>query len=61
MRQEIPLSDAEVAALDAGISALNSSRSCLVNAPAPAGPTPRLWFPLTGESDLGLAKDTIDA
>jgi hypothetical protein len=43
MRQEIPLSDAELAALDDGVSALKSllSRLCpLAGVPTPAGPTP---------------------
>jgi hypothetical protein len=40
MRQEIPLSDAELAALDDGVSALESLLSRLANVPTPAGPTP---------------------
>ncbi len=40
MRQEIPLSDAELAALDDGVSALESLLSRLADVPAPAGPTP---------------------
>lgn len=40
MRQEIPLSDAEVAALDDGVSALDSLLNRLANVPTPAGPTP---------------------
>jgi hypothetical protein len=40
MRQEIPLSDAEVTALDDGVSALNSLLVRLENVPTPAGPTP---------------------
>jgi hypothetical protein len=56
MRQEIPLSDAEVAALDDGVSALDSLLRRLANIPTPAGPTP---LQLRGESpvenDLGRA------
>ena len=40
MRQEIPLSDAEFAALDDGVSALESLLSRLADVPTPAGPTP---------------------
>lgn len=40
MRQEIPLSDAELAALDDGVSALESLLRRLVDVPTPAGPTP---------------------
>ncbi len=40
MRQEIPLSDAELAALDDGVSALESLLSRLADVPTPAGPTP---------------------
>jgi hypothetical protein len=40
MRQEIPLSDAELAALDDGVSALESLLSRLTDVPTPAGPTP---------------------
>jgi integrase len=40
MRQEIPLSDAELAALDDGVSALDSLLSRLADVPTPAGPTP---------------------
>ena len=40
MRQEIPLSDAELAALDDGVSALVSLLSRLADVPTPAGPTP---------------------
>ena len=38
MRQEIPLSDAELAALDDGVSALESLLSRLADVPTPAGP-----------------------
>jgi hypothetical protein len=47
MRQEIPLSDAELAALDGGVSALESLLSRLANVPTPAGQTP---VHLRGES-----------
>ena len=40
MRQEIPLSDVELAALDDGVSALESLLSRLEDVPTPAGPTP---------------------
>jgi integrase len=40
MRQEIPLSDAELAALDDGVSALEALLSRLADVPTPAGPTP---------------------
>lgn len=40
MRQEIPLSDAELAAIDDGVSALESLLSRLADVPTPAGPTP---------------------
>jgi integrase len=41
MRQEIPLGESEVAALDDGVSALESLLHRLANVPTPAGPTPR--------------------
>jgi integrase len=47
MRQEIPLSEAELAALDDGVTALESLLSRLANVPTPAGPTP---IQLRGES-----------
>jgi hypothetical protein len=47
MRREIPLSDAELAALDEGVSALESLLSRLANVPTPAGQTP---VHLQGES-----------
>ena len=47
MRQEIPLSDAELPALDEGVSALESLLSRLANVPTPAGQTP---VHLRGES-----------
>jgi hypothetical protein len=40
MRQEIPLTDAEAAAVDDGASALESLLKRLANVPTPAGPTP---------------------
>jgi len=40
MRQEIPLSEAELAALDDGVSALESLLTRLADVPTPAGPTP---------------------
>jgi integrase len=48
MRQEIPLSDAEVAAVDDGVSALDSLLNRLANVPTPAGPTP---LEIRGESE----------
>jgi integrase len=47
MRQEIPLSDAELAALDDGVAALESLLSRLANVATPAGQTP---VQLRGES-----------
>lgn len=40
MRQEIPLGESEIAALEDGVSALESLLSRLANVPTPAGPTP---------------------
>jgi hypothetical protein len=40
MRQEIPLTDAEIAALDDGVCALESLLSHLANIPTPSGKTP---------------------
>jgi hypothetical protein len=40
MCQEIPLNDAEFAALDDGVSALESLLTHLAGVPTPAGPTP---------------------
>jgi integrase len=40
MRQEIPLGESEIAALDDGVSALESLLSRLAHVPTPAGPTP---------------------
>ena len=40
MRQEIPLSDSALAAVDDGVSALESLLSRLADVPTRAGPTP---------------------
>lgn len=40
MRQEIPLTDTEIAALDDGVSALDSLLSRLQNIPTPSGKSP---------------------
>ena len=48
MRQEIPLSDAEVAALDDGVSALDSLLNRLASVPTPTGLTPQQ---IRGESE----------
>lgn len=40
IRQEIPLNESELAALDDGLSALESLMSRLADIPTPAGPTP---------------------
>jgi integrase len=40
MRHEIPLGESEIAALDDGVSALESLLGRLANVPTPAGPTP---------------------
>jgi hypothetical protein len=40
MRQEIPLNESALAALDDGLSALESLLSRLAHIPTPAGPTP---------------------
>ncbi len=40
MRQEIPLNESELAALDDGLSALESLLTRLADVPTPAGPTP---------------------
>ena len=41
MRQEIPLNDAELAAVDDGVAALEKLVQQLVDVPTPDGPTPR--------------------
>jgi integrase len=48
MRQEIPLGDAEVAALDDGVSALDSLLNRLASVPTPTGLTPQQ---IRGESE----------
>jgi hypothetical protein len=40
LRQEIPLSEEEVAAVDEGITAMEKLMESLVDVPTPAGPTP---------------------
>ncbi len=47
LRHEIPLGESEIAALDDGVSALESLLGRLANVPTPAGPTP---LELRGES-----------
>ena len=49
LRQEIPLNDAELAAVDDGVAAMQKLMDQLVDVPTPAGPTPR---------ELGLVVDT---
>ena len=41
LRQEIPLSEEEVAAVDDGVAAIERLLESLVDVPTPAGPTPR--------------------
>jgi hypothetical protein len=41
LRQEIPLADAELAAVEDGLSAYGKLLEKLANVPTPAGPTPR--------------------
>ena len=41
MRQELPLNDAELAAVDDGLAAFEKLLSQLADLPTPAGPTPR--------------------
>ena len=41
MRQEIPLNDAELAAVDDGLAALEKLLDQLADVATPAGPTPR--------------------
>jgi hypothetical protein len=41
MRQDIPLNEAELAAVDDGVSALDKLLAQLADVPTPAGPTPR--------------------
>jgi hypothetical protein len=40
MRQEIPLTDAEIVALNEGVSALDSLLNRLADVPTPSGKTP---------------------
>jgi integrase len=47
MRQEIPLTEAEVLAVDEGIEAFERLTERLVDVPTPAGPTPRQLIQLT--------------
>jgi integrase len=56
MRQEIPLGESEIAALDDGVSALESLLGRLADVPTPAGPTP---LQLRGESLVRI--DTTQA
>lgn len=51
LRQDIPLSEAEVAAVDDGVAAMEKLLEQLVDAPTPAGPTPRNGDPYTGHCD----------
>ena len=46
LRQDIPLTDEELAAVDEGIHAYESLLSRLADVPTPAGPTPRELCPL---------------
>jgi len=41
LRQEIPLRDVEVAAVNDGLAAFESLLAQLADVPTPAGPTPR--------------------
>jgi hypothetical protein len=41
MRQELPLNDAELAAVDDGLAAFEKLLAQLADVPTPAGPTPR--------------------
>lgn len=41
LRQEIPLSEEEMAAVDDGVAAMEKFLELLVDVPTPAGPTPR--------------------
>lgn len=41
LRQEIPLSDSELAAVDDGVAAMEKLLEQLADVPTPAGPTPR--------------------
>jgi hypothetical protein len=41
LKQDIPLSDAEAAAVDDGVTAFDTLLTQLVDVPTPVGPTPR--------------------
>jgi hypothetical protein len=41
LKQEIPLTEAEVAAVDDGVAAFDKLLTNLADVPTPAGPTPR--------------------
>jgi hypothetical protein len=41
LRQEIPLNDSELAAVDDGVAAMEKLLEQLADVPTPAGPTPR--------------------
>jgi hypothetical protein len=57
LRQEKPLSEAEVAAVDDGIDAMENLLGKLADVPTPSGPTPR---EIRGERNAGAAeRDTI--
>ena len=52
LRQEIPLNDSELNAVDDGVAAMEKLLEQLVDVPTPAGPTPR---------ELGIAGATVGA
>ena len=54
LRQEIPLSETELAAVDDGVASLEKLLSQLADVPTPAGPTPRqLQSPARNGAQLG--------
>ena len=57
MRQEIPLGESEIAALDDGVAALQSLLDRLANVPTPTGPTP---LQLRGESLVQIRLEAGD-
>ena len=57
MRQEIPLGESEISALDDGVAALQSLLDRLANVPTPAGPTP---IQLRGESLVQIELEASD-
>lgn len=57
MRQEIPLGESEIAALDDGVFALESLLGRLASVPTPAGPTP---LELRGESLVQIQQARSD-